>query len=448
MNCLRVNERVTIYQGDALRMLRGLPSLSVDAVITDPPYSTGGGSLVSVSKSNEKYQSSGTAKAYPEILGDGKSQRALASWCAEWMGECLRVAKEGAAFLCFSDWRQLPTLSDALQWAGWNWRGIEVWHKPGGRPQGGEFRYDSEFILYARKGRAINTDRRVFLDGMFSLPVDSAGKCHVTGKPVRLLEKLMQIAPAGGVVLDPFLGGGTTALAAMNTGRACIGCELSEEYAKISALRLVDGDADVLSALKKGGAMPSDVTGSLPTHPRTLLRRGIAKLLENAGFGPERVFQNREEPWLAAEFPALCVYITEENAVESDVNPAPEEREAVVVVQVLEDGGGLDLDDRLDALSLVVEQAVQFEALEEGLKAEGLPLTDLEYSGTVLGVADDGHRQVGVAEISFSAWYQMPELPARIDRFITGHADWDLAGGEGHPDGVLEAQDTVTLPQD
>lgn len=193
--------------------------------------------------------------------------------------------------------------------------------------------------------------------------------------------------------------------------------------------------------------MSAHVTGPLPMHPRTLLRRAIAKRLEEAGFGADRVFQNREEPWLQREFPAVGVYITEENPVESDLNPRPEEREALVVVQVLEAGEGLDLDDRLDALSLVVEQAMQFEALEAVLKADALPLTDLDYGGTVLGVADDGHRQVGVAEVSFSAWYRMPEPAVTIDRFITGHTDWDLAGGEGHPDGVLEAQDTVTLPQ-
>ena len=52
------------------------------------------------------------------------------------------------------------------------------------------------------------------------------------------MKELMTIAPAGGTVLDPFLGGGTTALAALATGRKCIGIELSPEYAQIAAERV------------------------------------------------------------------------------------------------------------------------------------------------------------------------------------------------------------------
>ena len=75
---------------------------------------------------------------------------------------------------------------------------------------------------------------------MFKCPVNAATKVHITGKPVALLQELMGVVVDGGTVLDPFLGGGTTAHAALLTGRKCIGVELSPEYAKLSAERLLE----------------------------------------------------------------------------------------------------------------------------------------------------------------------------------------------------------------
>ena len=71
MDCLKIDEGMAIYQGEALSILRRLPMDSVDAVITDPPYSTGGMTLASrQADPASKYQSSGTKKTYPPMLGD------------------------------------------------------------------------------------------------------------------------------------------------------------------------------------------------------------------------------------------------------------------------------------------------------------------------------------------------------------------------------------------
>ena len=121
------------------------------------------------------------------------------------------------------------------------WRGIVVWHKPSARPMIGEFRRDSEFIVYASKGKPAHYTRRCF-PGVIQCPVNTATKVHITGKPLALVQELMEIVKPGGTVLDPFLGGGTTAHAAMLTGRKCIGVELSPEYAQLSAYRLLNID--------------------------------------------------------------------------------------------------------------------------------------------------------------------------------------------------------------
>ena len=115
-------DRVTVYQGDALAILDTLPAGSVDAVLTDPPYSSGGITLTArQSDPVNKYQQSGTRRQYPPMLGDAKDQRSWTHWCMLWLAECWRVSRDGAPLMVFTDWRQLPALTDAVQGAGWRW---------------------------------------------------------------------------------------------------------------------------------------------------------------------------------------------------------------------------------------------------------------------------------------------------------------------------------------
>lgn len=229
------DERTTIYQGDAWQVLQTLPDDSIDGVITDPPYSTGALTLSGKQADpGKKYQNTKTKKSFPEMLGDGKDQRGFMAWAVMWLTECWRVAKNGAPIMIFTDWRQLPTVTDAMQAAGFFWRGIVVWNKKCGRPMRGEFKRDSEFIVYGCKGKyAPLTDR--CLPGIYAYTVNHNTKAHLSAKPLPLIKDLLEMIPQGGTVLDPFVGGGTTAKAARETGRKCIAVERSKEYAGIAA---------------------------------------------------------------------------------------------------------------------------------------------------------------------------------------------------------------------
>jgi len=231
-------ENGELWNGDALSILRDLPDASVDAVVTDPPYSSGGlhAGARRVDPA-QKYQATGTKKTYPPMLGDCKDQRSFTLWATLWLSECWRLARPGAPVLVFSDWRQLPAMTDAVQAAGFEWRGIVVWHKPTARPMLGSFRRDTEFVVHAAKTPARAWTRRCF-PGVFNHPVNAAAKVHLTSKPVPLIVDLLGVTPEGGTVLDPFVGGGTTPLACVETGRRFIGVELSAEYAKLAGERI------------------------------------------------------------------------------------------------------------------------------------------------------------------------------------------------------------------
>lgn len=231
---------VSLYHGDALAILSSLDTHSVDAVLTDPPYSSGGVTLgARQADPAQKYQSSGTKRQYPPMLGDAKDQRSWTMWCTLWLGECWRIAREGSQLMVFTDWRQLPALSDAVQAAGWKWLGIVPWDKRSARPQIGKFCQQCEYVLFAVKGRFV-AHTRSCLPGVYTYPVIAAQKVHLTSKPVNLIKDLLAVTAPQASVLDPFMGGGSVGEACIRTGHNYIGIELSPEYFAISRKRLKD----------------------------------------------------------------------------------------------------------------------------------------------------------------------------------------------------------------
>lgn len=233
-----LSDKVTIYQGDVLQILATLKNASVDAVLTDPPYSSGGLTLTArQAPPAHKYQQSGTKRHYPPMLGDAKDQRSWTHWCTLWLAECWRVAQDGAPLMVFSDWRQVPSLTDAVQSAGWTWRGIVPWDKGNSRPMLGRFRQQCEYVIFATKGPHTIATRQC-LPGAYKFPIVIKEKVHLTSKPLELIKSLLAITAPEATVLDPFTGGGTTGVACVETGRSFIGVELSEEYYALSRERI------------------------------------------------------------------------------------------------------------------------------------------------------------------------------------------------------------------
>jgi site-specific DNA-methyltransferase (adenine-specific) len=109
-------ERICLYQADALPVLASLESGSVDALIADPPYSSGGFTRSDRSADPEsKYIQTGTLKAWTSFAGDNRDARSWSWWCYLWLSEAFRVVRESGYALMFTDWRQLPMASDTIQ---------------------------------------------------------------------------------------------------------------------------------------------------------------------------------------------------------------------------------------------------------------------------------------------------------------------------------------------
>lgn len=236
---------VTLWHGDCLELMARIPDGSVDAVITDPPYSSGG--LMRgdrAGSTNRKYAQSTSVGIHADFSGDNKDQRSWLRWCTMWISECQRIAKPTAYFLMFTDWRQLPLATDAYQCGGFVWRGILTWDKTLGRaPHVGYFRHQCEYIVWGTNGATKTEGTGGPWPGCYRYPVLQSDKHHITGKPTPLMCDLLKCCHPGAVIFDPFMGSGTTGVACVRTGRKFIGIEKDAGYYEIARKRIADETA-------------------------------------------------------------------------------------------------------------------------------------------------------------------------------------------------------------
>jgi site-specific DNA-methyltransferase (adenine-specific) len=233
------DEHTTLYCEEVFDILPELPEL--DAIITDPPYSSGGQMKNDRARSVAAKYSSAKKEARPDFTGDSRDQRSYLVWSTLWMTAAYHAARDKANFLVFTDWRQLPTITDAVQAAGWLWQGVQVWHKTTSRPRPNAFRADTEFVVWATKGPLdTNKDGAVYLPGIHKgSPPSGKNRVHTTQKSVEVMEWLCSIIPEeNSLICDPFMGSGTTLVAARNLGHRCIGVDLSEQFCDFTIDRL------------------------------------------------------------------------------------------------------------------------------------------------------------------------------------------------------------------
>jgi site-specific DNA-methyltransferase (adenine-specific) len=255
---------VTLICGDCLEVLPALEE--IDAVVTDPPYSSGGAFRGDRTQSTvAKYvNTDSVATCRTEFTGDNRDSRSFLAWCSLWMTAAHGAAKDGAVFCCFTDWRQLPILTDAVQCGGWVWRNIVTWWKPGVRMQRGRFSSSAEYVLYCSKGVPAPGEQSP--QNVLSIhPVSGDDKEHVAEKPVDLMAWILGVTPKGATVLDPFMGSGTTGAACIRTGRGFIGIEKDPHYFGVARKRLERELSQIQGSLDFGGG------AGAPTHNPSVL---------------------------------------------------------------------------------------------------------------------------------------------------------------------------------
>ena len=208
--CVRIGD-ATLYHGDCLEILPTLPK--VDAVVTDPPYG--------MEFQSNHYKGAGgkpNASGHEKIAGDGST---------DLLAAVVDMDPIHSTYL-FCRWDNLATIPKAprslIAWIKPNWSMGDLEHEHGRQ-------YEVIAFYPGQSHRWPN-----------SRPADvvrhprSGNRLHPTEKPVSLMQEV--VSWTSGIVLDPFMGSGTTGVACANLGRKFIGIEIERKYFDIACERI------------------------------------------------------------------------------------------------------------------------------------------------------------------------------------------------------------------
>ena len=229
-----------VHHGDALELVPDLGEF--DAVITDPPYPTGGESSMSdpasIKEAREMVDGmcqsliAGVLRAVRRRRGSGETLNATA----------FRQGTEAERFSVwmFTDWRQVSFFSSVLRGQALVSQSCIVWDKGKGN-MSALYHPSHEMVLFART-RGKQSDALGFLGrDLIQCPtVRGKGKMHPFDKPVELVEKMLSGFRTGRI-LDPFCGAGSLLVGAQRLGWDVVGIDISREFVDIARTRLGNG---------------------------------------------------------------------------------------------------------------------------------------------------------------------------------------------------------------
>ncbi|NTX59544.1 site-specific DNA-methyltransferase [Myxococcus sp. CA051A] len=217
-------DTVTLYNADCRDLLLDLPSQSVDCLLTDPPYGMA-------------FKGDGATAG--SIRADGAREG------VRMLRQVLTAAgptlKPDVHAFVFCHWASWPDFTDALSAHLRSKGGLVWWKDRGGVGDcAASFAPNYEMVLHstgAQRRALLGKRHGAVLSGI--APVPPRRRTHPTEKPVELMAFLLaRGCPAGGMVLDPFAGSGSTLVAAQRLGRRAVGVELEERYCEAAARRL------------------------------------------------------------------------------------------------------------------------------------------------------------------------------------------------------------------
>lgn len=223
MNPYYQDDAVTIYHGDALDLLSEIRGSSVDLVLTDPPYVIG-----AVSAGNMASKSGG----WGDMMNSSR-------WFRDWYVMARRLLKPDGAMWTFLNWRSLPVVMKAAIDAEWPVVSNLVWHKDWIGPGGSVgLRPAYEMVALLPMPEFTIEDRGI-PDVLTYKWASFKPSGHPAEKPVALLARLIaESMRSPGLVVDPFLGSGSTLVAAKMLGHRAIGIEAEEKWCEQAATRL------------------------------------------------------------------------------------------------------------------------------------------------------------------------------------------------------------------
>lgn len=227
-----------VFLGDCLDLMQELEPESVDLILTDPPY------VIS--------RKTGFASGGPNSVDRFRMSMEFGEWderenftlkqLKEFSKQSYRVLRKGGTVVCFYDLWKIQELSEVFSDAKFKQLRFIEWIKTNPVPLNSKRNYltnSREVAVTAVKGGKpiFNSE---YDNGVYEYPIyHSSDRFHPTQKPIKLFEELIRKHSNGNsVILDPFLGSGTTLVAANNLGRSAFGFEKNPEFFEKIRIRL------------------------------------------------------------------------------------------------------------------------------------------------------------------------------------------------------------------
>lgn len=221
-----------LISGNNIEVMPKLGKETVDLILTDPPYN--------ISKENN-FKTIGRSGI---DFGEWDKNADITSW----IKISSDLLSKNGSIVVFNSWRNLGEISKELEKSGFIVKDLIRWEKANPMPRNRDRRYivDYEFAIWAvKKGSkwTFNRQSDSYDRSELKYPITSKNEKklgeHPTQKPIKLMEELvLRHTNVGDVILDPFMGSGSTGVASVNTGRDFIGIELDETYFKIAENRI------------------------------------------------------------------------------------------------------------------------------------------------------------------------------------------------------------------
>ena len=217
---------INLIKGDCIDKMKEIKSGSVDLVLTDPPYN--------IARENN-FNTMGRAGL---DFGEWDKGADLFSY----IDECFRVLNNNGSFVVFNDWKNLGDIARHAESLGFVTKDMIRLEKSNPMPRNRDRRYitDYECAIWFTMPKAkwvFNRQDDKYQRPKFVKSIDKG--FHPTQKSLSLMEDLLLIhSNEDCVVLDPFMGSGTTGLACKNLNRSFVGIEMDDKYFEIAKERI------------------------------------------------------------------------------------------------------------------------------------------------------------------------------------------------------------------
>jgi len=220
-------ENGILYCGDCLEIMKKFPNKSIDLVLTDPPY------LIKYKTNHRKNKNH---KFCSPILNDDNNEL-----IKQFIQLSFRILRNDTAFYCFGSWKTVDFFKQEIE-KYFKLKNIIIWIKNNWTAGDlkAQFGQQYELIFYANKGRKFINGKRLS-DVWFFDRVAGKKQKHQNEKPVALLGQIInKSSNYNDLVLDCFVGSGTTLVACEKLNRRWIGIEINLEYCEITKKRILE----------------------------------------------------------------------------------------------------------------------------------------------------------------------------------------------------------------